>query len=81
MLGKILKTARMRARISQDKMARKLSLGSSTVSNYELEKTKPDFETVIKIMKVCGYEFLIRDKINNKVVGLDTFINETRKYK
>lgn len=81
MLGKILKIARMSVGYSQDKMAKKVSLGSSTISNYELGNTRPDFDMVIKIMKACGYEFLIKNKSNNKTVDLDTFITETRKYK
>ena len=66
---------------SQDKMASKVSLSSSTIANYELEHTKPEFENIIKIMDACGYELLIKNKSNNKTVDLKSFIKDTRKYK
>lgn len=52
---------RMSAGYSQKELARKLSVADTTISSYERENSQPDFETILKVAKICGYEFKIEE--------------------
>ena len=53
----------MSAGYSQKELARKLSVADTTLSSYERENSQPDFETILKIAEICGYEFKIEDNV------------------
>ena len=59
MIGMILKNMRMSAGYSQKELASKLSVADTTISSYERENSQPDFDTILKIAEICGYEFKI----------------------
>ena len=47
---------RLSAGLSQKELAKKLNLADTTISSYERENSQPDFETIVKIADICGYE-------------------------
>ena len=61
----ILKNMRLSAGISQKELAQKLSLADTTISSYEGENSQADFDTIIKIADICGYDVLLKDGNNN----------------
>ena len=67
MIGMILKNMRLTAGLSQKELGEKLNLADTTISSYERENSQPDFDTISKISKICGYEILFKDKENNLI--------------
>jgi len=67
MIGEILKNMRLSAKLSQVKLAKKLSVSDTTISSYERENSQADFKTIYKIAKICGYDILFRDKQGNLI--------------
>ena len=61
----ILKNMRLSAGLTQVELGKMLSMYDTTVSSYERENSQADFETIMKIAKICGYEILIKNKENN----------------
>lgn len=59
MIGNILRNMRLSAGLSQKELGEMLSLADTTISSYERENSQPDFETIVKIADICGYEFKI----------------------
>ena len=75
LIGTILKIMRKQNNLSQKELGKLLNLSDTTISAYELEKISPDFETIIKIFKICKYDFCILDK-NKNIIDIQKFINE-----
>lgn len=67
MIGMILKNMRLTAGLSQKELGDKLNLADTTISSYERENSQADFETIMKIARICNFEFLIKDKKNNNI--------------
>lgn len=67
MIGIILKNMRLTAGLSQKELGDKLNLADTTISSYERENSQADFETIMKIAKICNFEFLVKDKNNNSI--------------
>lgn len=65
MIGTILKNMRLSANLTQKELAEKLNLTDNTISSYERENSQADFDTILRIAKICNYEFKIIDKNNN----------------
>lgn len=63
--SKIVKNMRLRAGLTQKQLGKALSLSDMTISRYESGKIVPNFETVLKIAQVCGFdmEFIHKDRI------------------
>lgn len=62
MIGKILRTMRRKSNFSQEQIAKLTGFVRTTISQYESEVNQPDFETIEKIAKICGYEVIFRNK-------------------
>ncbi len=62
LIGMILKNMRMSAGLSQKELGKKLHLADTTISSYERENSQADFDTIIKIAKVCKYELIFKDR-------------------
>lgn len=69
MIGTILRNMRLNAGLSQKQLAKMLNLADTTISSYERENSQPDFETIVKIANICGYEFRIINQ-NNDIIPL-----------
>ncbi len=67
MIGMILKNMRLTAGLSQRELGDRLNLADTTISSYERENSQADFETIMKIAKICNFEFLIKDKNSNNI--------------
>jgi len=67
MIGMILKNMRLTAGLSQAVLGQKISMADTTISSYERENSQADFDTILKISKLCGYEILFKDKNNNLI--------------
>lgn len=59
MIGNILRNMRLSAGLSQKELGAQLNLADTTISSYERENSQPDFDTILKIAEICGYEFRI----------------------
>lgn len=75
MIGRILKNMRLTAKMSQVVLGKKLSMADTTISSYERENSQADFDTIIKISKICGYEILFKDK-NGNVLTIEEMSKE-----
>lgn len=75
MIGTILKNMRLSAGLSQKKLGKRLNLADTTISSYERENSQPDFETIVKIADICGFEFRIIDP-RKEVTTLDKMSRE-----
>ena len=51
---------RLSANLTQKDLSQKLNLADNTISSYERENSQPDFYTILKIAKVCNYDFKIK---------------------
>ncbi len=75
MIGMILKNMRLTARLSQKELGDKLNLADTTISSYERENSQADFETILKIAKICNFELLFKDE-NNNIITIDKMAEE-----
>lgn len=53
-IGKNIKALRARKHMTQDELAEKLFVTRQTVSNYEVGKSRPDIDMLMKIAEVLG---------------------------
>lgn len=65
MIGNIIKNMRLTANLTQKELAEKLNLADNTISSYERENSQADFDTIIRIAKICNFEFKIIDTNKN----------------
>ena len=75
MIGNILKNMRLTKGLSQKELGRKLNLADTTISSYERENSQPDFNTVTKIAKICGFEVLFKTP-DNKIMTVKELSKE-----
>lgn len=75
MIGNILKNMRLSAGLSQKQLAAKLNLADTTISSYERENSQPDFDTIVKIADICGFEFRIINQ-GNEISTLEKMSRE-----
>ena len=68
MIGKILKTMRKEANLSQAEISKKIEFARNTISQYETGEIQPTFETIEKIANICGYEIIFKKKKNDKIL-------------
>lgn len=67
MLGNKIKLLREELNISQEKLAQKINVSSSTIAMYETNKRQPNYETLLKLSEIfeCSIDYLLR-KIRQK---------------
>lgn len=75
MIGKIIKTMRREAGLTQEDLSKATFIGRSTLSDYEREKTDINFDNIEKIAKACNYEVLFTNLSNKKRVLSSKNIN------
>ena len=56
MIGKLLKTMRHHAKLTQDALAMLTGISQNTISQYETETRQPTFDVINKIAKACNFE-------------------------
>lgn len=62
MIGKILRTMRKNAKLSQEQISKVCGFARNTISQYETGTLQPDFRTIEKIANECGYEIIFNNK-------------------
>ena len=55
-IGKNIRTARSRKKMTQDELAEKLYVTRQTVSNYETGRSRPDVDCLLQISEILGVE-------------------------
>lgn len=56
MIGKIMRTMRRKAGLTQEQIGKVCGFARNTISQYETETLQPDFKTIEKIANECGYK-------------------------
>lgn len=56
MIGKCIKQMRKDKNLSQEEIGKIVGFARNTISQYENEVLQPDFETIEKIAKICGFK-------------------------
>ena len=72
MIGMILKNMRLTLGLSQRELGEKLNLADTTISSYERENSQADFDTILKIANICGFEILFK---NNEIITIEKMKN------
>ena len=70
MIGMIIRNMRNSVGLTQVELGQMLSMRDTTISSYERENSQPDFETIVKIAKLCEHEILFKDKDGN-ILSID----------
>lgn len=60
--AKIIKQIRDNKNISQERLGKKLGITGKAISQYELKKTHPPIDNLIKILEFGGYKIKIVKK-------------------
>ena len=75
MIGMIIRNMRNSVGLSQVELGKMLSMRDTTMSSYERENSQPDFDTIVKIAKICEHEILFKDKTGN-IITIDEMSKE-----
>lgn len=54
--GSLIKEARLRAGLTQQELAERLSTSQSVIARWESNRRSPTFETVVRAIRACGLE-------------------------
>ncbi len=72
MIGKVIKYMRNTQKLNQETLSKKVSIGRTTLSDYEREKTDINFNVLENIAHICGYKiYFINEKTNDKFEAND----------
>lgn len=69
MIGKILRTMRKNANLSQEQISKVCGFARNTISQYETGTLQPDFKTIEKIANECGYEIIFNNKKTKHILS------------
>jgi transcriptional regulator with XRE-family HTH domain len=60
--GMIIREARLRARLSQAELGRRVGRDRAQIARWESDAVQPAFETLLELVAACGFEldFLLR---------------------
>lgn len=75
MIGTIIKNMRTEVGLSQKQLGKMLNVADTTISSYERGNSQLDFDTIIMIFELCGYQLRIEDS-NHKSFSLEEFSRE-----
>jgi len=65
MIGKILRTMRRQAKMSQEDLEKIIGFSNTTLSQYETGNRQPSFETIENIAKACGFKIIFINEEKN----------------
>jgi transcriptional regulator with XRE-family HTH domain len=54
--GELIRSARLRARLSQAELAERLSTPRSQIARWEADDVEPGFATVRRVLRACGFD-------------------------
>lgn len=52
----LIRHARVSAGLTQRELARRLGTHQPVIARWENEKTRPDFDTVVRAVEACGFD-------------------------
>ena len=70
MIEKYIKYMRKSAGLSQITLAQKLGIAQTTLSGYETGNSKPNYDIVHQIAKICDFDVLIKDKNSGEIITI-----------
>ncbi|MGH3029868.1 MAG: helix-turn-helix domain-containing protein [Gaiellaceae bacterium] len=54
--GELMRSARLRAGLSQGELAERLELPRSSIARWETDAVEPGFSTVRRVLQGCGFD-------------------------
>ena len=72
--GIIIKNMRVKKKLTQEELGKKIGVGKSTISSYEKEKIMPPIGTFFQICAICDVEILF--KTSEQVYTMKEFNRE-----
>lgn len=54
--GELIRSARLRADLSQADLAERLGLASSSIARWETDTVEPSFSTLRRVLQACGFD-------------------------
>src|SRR3954462_14149184 len=54
--GELIRSARLRAGLSQGDLGDRLSLPRSQIARWEADSTEPGFSTLRRVLQACGFD-------------------------
>jgi transcriptional regulator with XRE-family HTH domain len=54
--GELIRSARLRAGLSQTELARRLGMASSSIARWETDTVEPGFSTLRRVLQACGFD-------------------------
>jgi transcriptional regulator with XRE-family HTH domain len=54
--GDLMRSARLRAELSQEQLAERLGLPRSSVARWETDTVEPGFSTLRRVLRACGFD-------------------------
>ena len=76
MIGKILRTMRKNAGLSQEQVSKLCGFARNTISQYETVTLQPDFKTIEKIANECGYKITFTHTKTKQVLTTENIERE-----
>ena len=62
MIGDVLKYVRGEKKLSQKELASKIQIDQTTLSGWERGYREPNFEDIAKLLSLCDYDIVFRNK-------------------
>ncbi len=54
--GDLMRSARLRAELSQEQLAEKLGVPRSSIARWETDSVEPGFSTLRRVLQACGFD-------------------------
>lgn len=54
--GELIRSARLRAGLSQAELAERLAMPPSSIARWETERVEPGFSTLRRVLQACGFD-------------------------
>ena len=54
--GELIRSARLRAGLSQKELAQRLGMASSSIARWETDTVEPGFSTLRRVLQACGFD-------------------------
>ena len=77
--GLLIRSARLRAGLTQAELGRRLSMPRSQIARWELEEVEPALGTVRKVLRACGFDLSMALVPYGKDEDRDTRLRELQR--
>jgi len=54
--GELIRSARLRAKLSQADLAARLGVAASSIARWETDTVEPGFSTLRRVLQACGFD-------------------------